>query len=247
MKSAILPFLIVFSFSVSAQEAFRNEQKRYPRVREAYAEKSITIFNNLEEKGIDPDDMRIYLRAFKAEKKLELWGKNKNDEQYTLLDTYDICRTSGILGPKRQQGDLQIPEGYYHITVYNPASNFHLSMAINYPNKSDRILGVKGNLGGNICIHGACVTIGCIPIRNDKIKELYLYCIEAKANGQSKIPVTIMPRKMTDPNYEQLLSTSPDSDKKSLWTDLKAGYDFFERTKTLPSITFLENGRHQVK
>jgi len=43
---------------------------------------------------------------------------------------------SGKLGPKRQQGDMQIPEGFYHISGFNPASNFYLSLRINYPNPS---------------------------------------------------------------------------------------------------------------
>ena len=63
-----------------------------------------------------------------------------------------------------------------------------LSMRINYPNTSDKILSNKTKPGGNICIHGNCVTIGCMPITDDLIKELYIFCIEAKNNGQGDIP-----------------------------------------------------------
>jgi hypothetical protein len=42
------------------------------------------------------------------------------------------------------------------------------------------------------------VTIGCIPITDDKIKELYIYAVEAKNNGQVNIPVHIFPAKLTD-------------------------------------------------
>ena len=102
--------------------------------------------------SIDIDKLRIYLRAFKDEKKIELWAKNFTDSKYKLIKVYKICRTSGDLGPKREQGDRQIPEGFYHINRFNPYSNFLLSLGLNYPNKSDRILGEKGNLGNDIFI-----------------------------------------------------------------------------------------------
>jgi murein L,D-transpeptidase YafK len=143
---------------------------------------------------------------------------------------------------------LQIPEGFYHIDRFNPYSNFYLSLGINYPNKSDRILGNKSNLGGDIFIHGDCVTIGCLPITNDQIKELYIICVEARNNGQTTIPVTIFPSKLSETEYKRLTDKfSSDSDKVGLWTDLKEGYDIFNKTKQLPSIGFLNTGRHTVK
>ena len=39
------------------------------------------------------------------------------------------------------------------------------------PNAADRILGERGRLGGDIFIHGSCVTIGCVPIEDDGIEE----------------------------------------------------------------------------
>ncbi len=49
-------------------------------------------------------------------------------------------------------------------------------MRVNYPNKFDKKMAKKENrtnLGGDIMIHGSNVTVGCIPIGNDKIEELY--------------------------------------------------------------------------
>jgi murein L,D-transpeptidase YafK len=202
----------------------------------------------LKNQQIDRNELKIYLRAFKNEKEIELWGKNASDTKYSLIKTYKVCRTSGRLGPKRKQGDLQIPEGFYHIDRFNPYSNFYLSLGINYPNKSDRILGNKSNLGGDIFIHGDCVTIGCLPITNDQIKELYIICVEARNNGQTTIPVTIFPSKLSETEYKRLTDKfSSDSDKVGLWTDLKEGYDIFNKTKQLPSIGFLNTGRHTVK
>ncbi len=227
---------------------FKTGQKRYPRVRKAYADKWEDVTNMLEKHSIEANRLVIYLRAFKQEKKIELWAKNKEDKTFTLMKEYAVCRTSGNLGPKRKQGDRQIPEGYYHINRFNPASNFYLSLGLNYPNASDKILGNKDNLGGDIFIHGACVTIGCLPITNDKIKELYVFCVEARDNGQATIPVTIFPARLTASKLTELTDKHKNnSDKTGLWADMKKGYDAFNKTKQLPRIMFLENGRHRVE
>jgi len=122
-----------------------------------------------------------------------------------------------------------------------------LSLGINYPNKSDKILGEKGNLGGDIFIHGSCVTIGCLPITNDRIEELYIFCVEAKNSGQNTIPVTIFPIELTHDNFDKLKRKyNNDADKMGLWGDLKKGYELFNETKQLPSIGFLSSGRHTI-
>lgn len=240
----IILILLLCSFQ---SDSFKESQLKYSRVRQAYKDKESSILALLKDNQIDRDELKIYLRAFKNEKQIELWGKNSSDTKYSLIKTYEICQTSGKLGPKRKQGDMQIPEGFYHIDRFNPYSNFYLSLGINYPNKSDRILGVKNKLGGDIFIHGACVTIGCLPITDDQIKELYIFCIEAKNNGQLKIPVTIFPSKLTDNEYKRLTDKyKSDSNNIGLWTDLKKGYQIFNETKQLPSIGFLNSGRHNV-
>ena len=244
LSTILFLILIITSFLFGS---FKDEQRRYPRVRKAYADKDSLVKNLLERNSIDIKNLNIYLRVFKLEKKIELWAKNKTDHSYKLIREYDVCSTSGRLGPKRKRGDLQIPEGFYHISGFNPYSNFYLSLRINYPNKSDKILGVKGKLGGDIFIHGDCVTIGCLPITNDKIKELYILCVEAKSNGQSKIPVTIFPTKLTDNNYSALKTRyQSGNDKLGLWEDLKQGYDYFEEKRKLPNILFLDSGRHII-
>ena len=47
---------------------------------------------------------------------------------------------SGTTGPKRAEGDYQVPEGFYYINEFNPNSKYHLSLGLNYPNASDKIL-----------------------------------------------------------------------------------------------------------
>ena len=100
-----------------------------------------------EKQGYEYPPQNIYLRIFKDEQILEVWTKRDVDKTYKKVCDYEFCATSGKLGPKRQEGDLQIPEGFYYIDRFNPNSNFFLSLGINYPNKSDKILGVKRQFG----------------------------------------------------------------------------------------------------
>lgn len=242
------PWLIWFSvFSTAVNDSFKKDQKRYPRVRTAYSEQEQRMLEVLATKSVRVKELEIYLRAFKAEKKLELWGKNRTDTSFKLLEVFEVCQTSGKLGPKRMQGDSQIPEGFYHIDRFNPYSRFYLSLGINYPNQSDRILGKKGTLGGDIFIHGSCVTIGCLPIQDDPIKALYLYCIEAKNNGQQKIPVTIFPTELTTENYNALRKEfATETANLALWEALEKDYDLFNGSHQLSKVTFLVNGSHKI-
>lgn len=73
MKSFILVLLL--SFLAFYHDSFREEQKRYPRVRQAYNDKESAINAVLVKNAINKEGLNIYLRAFKAEKKLELWPK----------------------------------------------------------------------------------------------------------------------------------------------------------------------------
>ncbi|MCH2232989.1 MAG: hypothetical protein MK078_01965 [Crocinitomicaceae bacterium] len=249
MRKLLGVFLILLiTAPVVVGQSFKADQKRYRRVREAYAEKDTVLQANLDRLNIERSELEIYIQAYKLDRKLEVYGKNKKDTAFQLLKDIDICALSGNLGPKRMQGDLQIPEGFYNIIIFNPASNFHLSLGLDYPNKSDKILGVKGSLGGDIYIHGDCVTIGCLPLTDDVIKEVYLYCVEARNNGQSKIPVTIYPARLEEETFSQFgVAYAARPKILALWKDLKAGYDIFEQYKRIPKVKFLSDGRHEIK
>ena len=248
LKQSVSLLLFIFlSATCYSQQGFKESQQSYSRVQGAYEKKGEQIQEMLTAHNLNVATLELYLLAFKQEKLLEVWARNKGDERFSLLTSYEICKTSGIPGPKRMQGDLQIPEGFYHISAWNPWSNFHLSMCINYPNPSDRILGVKGKLGGDICIHGSCVTIGCLPLTDEPIKELYILCVETRNNGQSRIPLTIYPARLSQEKYSQLMDEySADADRLDLWKDLFTAYQLFISTKQLPEITFLADGRHSI-
>ena len=240
--------IIVLSFMVTPihSQSFKYNQLKYQRVREAYRENYGFINSIFQKKGIDINNMDIFLRAIKSERKLELYAKNNNDSIYTLIKSYDFCFFSGELGPKREQGDLQIPEGFYNIDRFNPTSYFFLSLGINYPNISDRKLSAARNVGGDIFIHGDCVSIGCIPLTDIWIKELYVICVEAKNNGQSKIPVHLFPFRMEDYSQNRLRD-STELRRLGFWDSLVAGYNYFEVKKQLPKVKTNANGFYSVQ
>ena len=228
--------LLIYVFILQLLSSdFLGEQKRYPRVREAIADKLDIVKNTFKEKDVEFPPKEIFLRAFKSEMILELWARSTNVDTFCLIKTYSFCASSGVPGPKRKQGDLQIPEGFYYIDRFNAQSSFYLSLGLNYPNESDKLLSKNKNRGGDIFIHGDCVTIGCIPITDPLIKEVYLCAIFTRNNGQNKIPVHIFPTIMTIENLKQLNDRS-DMRFKHFWDNLKSGYDNFEESHSLPRI-----------
>ena len=247
MKYLIILVSLFFLNPETPPLTFREKEKNYTRVREAYVNKERAVTKTLEEHSISRESLQIYLRAFKTEKKIELWAKNTCDPAFTLIKEFPICEISGTVGPKRHSYDLQVPEGFYHISELNPYSKYYLSMKINYPNASDSIRGSYGHLGNLIYIHGNCESSGCIAITDERIKELFVYCIEAYNSGQQEIDITIFPAQLNDTNYARLTKGySKNKDKISLWADLKKSYDLFNQKKVPPTVRFLPDGTHDV-
>jgi|GEM_PF-296322 len=233
---------------VYAPIAFRQEQLKNERVKNAYKTKGDSILVAYKKANLDVNTLNIYVRAFKKEEVVEVWAKDKNNNAYILLRSYKFCKSSGKLGPKRKAGDNQIPEGFYKIDRFNPQSKFYLSLGLNYPNKIDKKWGDTTGLGSDIFIHGDCQTIGCIPITDEKIKELYIIAIDAKSAGQKTIPVSIFPARMTEENIRSLKVQYQDEPQTlKLWASMKKGYQFFEDCKQLPSIILTDKGEYVCK
>jgi murein L,D-transpeptidase YafK len=230
---------------VSAQN-FKSQQAKFARVQTAIAEKGEAVKRLFAAKNLPFPAKEIFLRVFKREGVLELWVNRQG--KYELLKDYKICAASGELGPKRRQGDNQVPEGFYYIDRFNPVSNFYLSLGVNYPNESDRILGARGQLGGDIFIHGNCVSIGCMAITDEQIKEVYVIAVEARAAGQSRIPVHIFPARMNAQGMQNLQrAASQNQTLLNFWRNLKEGYDLFENHHRLPAVTVDSQGRYIIK
>ena len=244
----LLPLLIVFAGSIISA-TFKDEQQKYPRVRKARENKEAVVKSYFGKENITYPPYKIFLRAFKKERELELWATNGDSLKFKLIKTFRFTANSGRLGPKRFRGDRQIPEGFYYIDRFNPNSRFHLSFGINYPNKSDKIRKLKDDPGDNIFVHGSWVTIGCIPIGDNFIEELYIIAVDTKSNGQNKIPVHIFPCRMDNPDNQHLMSLySKNSPKlESFWKEIQKGYDYFELNNLLPQMIIDNKGNYLFK
>ncbi|MBS1634735.1 MAG: L,D-transpeptidase family protein [Bacteroidetes bacterium] len=225
-------------------DSFKAGQLKNKRVKDAHDTKWPALEAEMKKQSIDPKNYEVFLRVFKMEKSLEVWLRNKGEDTYKLFKTYAICASSGSLGPKRKEGDGQVPEGFYTIDLFNPASDYYLSMRVSYPNESDRILKKGKNAGGAIMVHGNCVTIGCIPITDEYIKELYILCLESKS-PQTSIHIDIFPCKLTAGNVKTLEANYP-KEKMDFWSTLKPVYDFFEKNKNRPKVKVDKAGKYYI-
>ncbi len=197
--------------------------------------------------GVEYPPPELYLRAFKHERQLEVWA-GAPGKPLTKVKTYPFCAASGVLGPKRQEGDLQVPEGFYTIDLFNPTSAFHLSIRVSYPNESDRILG-RRPLGGAIMVHGNCVSIGCIAIQDGPIEELYLMTLDAKKRMGRNVPIHIFPRQLDEKGLAALeKEAGSDAALLAFWRGLAPGYSLFEENKRPPRVSVdMKTGAYQVR
>ena len=224
--------------SADEVKSFREQQPQFSRVRTSARQKDEVVPGKLKDKGLSYPPRAILLRAFKKEGALELWARDDGHEAFTLVWTYKICATSGVLGPKRRFGDEQVPEGFYLLDWFNPQSNFFLSLHVSYPNGADRILGSHENPGGDIFLHGNCVTIGCLPISDDGLKEVYRAAMLARTAGQRNIPIHIFPARLTDEGRRALAASYRGQPGLiAFWDNLKEGFDYFEKKRMQPKIT----------
>lgn len=244
--TAAIPLDTTLRKAAKPTRNFTKAQMRNSRVAAARYEKRFAIKQLFRQRGVPYPADQVFIRIFKRERQLELWARPEGADTFALLKSYEICALSDKAGPKRKQGDRQTPEGFYYIDNFNPRSGFHLSLHINYPNASDRILGSEEALGGDIFIHGGCKTEGCMAVTDENIKEIYWIAVEARDNGQDRIPVHIFPARLTDNNLAQLANVfSKEPELVRFWGNLKPGYDYFAQHKKLPNVTVSSLGRYK--
>ena len=177
----------------------------------------------------------VFFRAFKDEEILEMWGRAQNGH-YVLVEKYKFSAMSGMLGPKRKELDYQIPEGFYFVERYNPVSRHLLSLGLNFPNESDLILNDKSSPGSDIFIHGGNVTIGCIAITDELVKEVFIAAFMAQSNGLQKVHAHIFPARLSDLKLSAMKERFNNDELSNFWQNLKMGYDYFENNKIIPNI-----------
>jgi L,D-transpeptidase catalytic domain len=172
---------------------------------------------------------RIWLIVLKAEREMELWASSGDGRRF--VRDYPVLAASGGPGPKLAEGDLQVPEGIYRVLWLQPKSSEHLSMKLDYPNEFDREMARRdgrGNLGGDIFIHGRAESIGCVAIGDPAIEELFDLVART---GVSAVIVVIAPwdlRVKATPTYVSVPWA------EELYARLRVELDGFRRREAPP-------------
>jgi len=247
-------FILLIIFSqlpgfAKAQDSYVAAKKMSYRMPGELGIREDSVQKEFKAKGLKWPARYVFIRSFKYDSQLEVWVKSELKEKYKLFKTYKVCLQSGALGPKRMQGDYQVPEGFYYINEFNPNSAYHLALGLNYPNTSDKILSDPERPGNGIYIHGSCVSVGCIPVNNFDIEEIYVIASAAKASGEDFIPVHIFPVRYNNKTsfsfLENYLRNNPSLQKFSM--ELKSAYDKFEATKEVPIVIIDPKGDYVIE
>lgn len=182
-----------------------------------------------------------FIRIFKESRELELWLQD-DDQQWQIFRTYPIATFSGTLGPKTREGDLQAPEGFYSVTSkqLNPASSYHLSFNVGYPNAYDLAHQRTGSL---IMVHGSTVSIGCFAMTDPLIEEIYLVVDAALKN--TIVPIHVFPFRFNGARMKQA-EFNHEHIHLDFWRQLQSGYELFESSRRVPQVSIHE-GRYHFK
>ncbi|MBI4646553.1 MAG: hypothetical protein HY738_08160 [Bacteroidia bacterium] len=192
----------------------------------------------------------VLFRAFKQEKEFEIW-------------------VDDAPGPKLAQNDLKTPEGFYTCDISNSSTNWWMWMKLttenvddtgevsngscfklccNYPNQSDlartRKYSSKKSAGGEICVHGNCVTAGCISFKNRAFLPVYLMATKHNSARYGPVPLHIFPFRFSEEMKEKFESSYPPIDStylRSFWNNLEEGFELFNKTHKQVKFTFTDD------
>lgn len=177
-----------------------------------------------------------------------MWAAAAAEGPFVHLGDHAVCASSGGPGPKARLGDGQVPEGLYRVTTLNPWSRYHLSLRLDYPNAADRARnpGVpQRSLGGEIFMHGNCVTIGCIPIGDEAIEEVYLAALDVRARG-GEVAVLVLPARPGGPGWTALTKDAAPGHTR-LWSSLAAISQQLDASHRLPRVRAGSDGTYLVE
>lgn len=224
--------LIAIILSVLSLNIFAEAQQLPPKprslentikaIKEPVSERLSSFFTQAQ---ITMDDLGgLTLIYLKQEQILEVWANTKTENIF--IKSYPLTATSGHIGPKYKEGDEQIPEGLYRLTHFNPNSLYHLSLGVNYPNEEDKKWAKAdernlNSLGGDIMLHGKNVTIGCIPIGDEGIEEVF-YMVYKAGIGRSDII-------MSPVDFRKISYQSPIPRENKRYDDIKRYMEEFRR------------------
>ena len=209
-----------------------------PRSRAAVEARTPELTDALAAKGLALGNP-VYLRLTKEPAVMTAYVANEKGV-YEAFRSWPVCAYSGKLGPKQAEGDLQAPEGFYSVSPgqMNPASSFHLSFDLGYPNAFDR---AKGRTGSFLMVHGNCVSVGCYAMTDGAMEEIWTLMQAALDHGQPAVPVHIYPFPMTAANLQRHAADA----NEPFWRSLAPAWTEFEETGQVPAVR-VAGGEYQV-
>ena len=223
-----LPALLAFAGADEVPSSARSER--------AVAQTSGPLEADLAAQGLTLGSA-VYFQITKQPARLTAFVAGP-DDTFHAFRTWPVCSYSGQLGPKRAEGDRQAPEGFYSVrpAQMNPASSYHLSFDLGYPNAYDR---AHGRTGGYLMVHGSCVSIGCFAMTDPVIEEVWTLMDAAFENGQRQVPVHIFPFAMTAANLQRHAGQAD----SAFWRSLAPAWAAFETTGRVPDMRVV-SGRY---
>jgi len=212
----------------------------------------LSLTSSLRTYGLPDTNLEIYLQVFKKEEQVHVFARRRNSGDpflplwvFPVMGspfTYSPDGRGKDAGPKTVQGDGKVPEGCYRLTWQNEWSDFYLGYLISYPHRGDRIRRDRWQpgrgTGGAIVLHGDAVTIGCIPVGDSGIEEIFLLLSRNGRTKQGYATLHIFPCRFDVPENEEILQHygTLRPELVDFWDGLRSIYRYFEKYQCLPDI-----------
>ena len=208
--------------------------------------------------------LELFFQAFKKEAQVRVFARRAGrNTPFVLLKVFPITGSPFTYpaggdpdraGPKTIEGDFRVPEGCYGLVWQNQWSDFYLGYLLSYPHEGDRIrrdfwrAGPRS--GGAIVLHGEAATIGCIPVGNAAIEEIFLLLNKNGRADRGYARIHIFPCRFDVPENQRILDyyARARPELAPFWECLRLVYQHFEETRQLPEVGFdAETGYYMLR
>ncbi len=225
-----------------------------------------------EENSLQYPPKFILFRFFKLEREFEVWAGNSNKDSLRRILLLPVCAVDDQPGTKLQQGDGKTPEGFYNSQLSYGSSEWFMwiklnnseidkfgsvgygssfKMCLDYPNSIDclqtKTILKHNNPGSGICIHGNCVSIGCISFKNKNYLPVFLTAMYHDSKNYGPIKIHIFPFRFENKNIEERQKLAENmqhmSEKQVFnnWDELEKVYVLFNQKRKAIKISILND------
>ncbi len=213
-----------------------------------------------QQQGLKYPPSYVLYRAFKHEKELEIWAANQRSDTLRLIATIPICAIDDFPSTKLNEGDGKTPEGFFHVRkLYGSSYGFmwikltnrelkdfgepkygsSFKLCIDYPNAIDqkhtkKHKGAGVSPGSAICLHGNCVSAGCLSFTNEHFLPVFLMADHYNEKRYGRMQIHIFPFRFTDKlinKYKTKNKKIPETDMLAYWANLRQAYDLLNKNQ----------------